>query len=155
MAKKKIAGRSMVLVIGCSRLGASIASENSEKGIYTTVIDVNAAAFKKLDTSYSGYTVIGNAEEASVLKKGHIDESKEVDITTGDDDTNIFLACMMAEIYQIPNIIVRLRDERKAVLLSHPHVHVISPSALSMEAYVSIRDKAEAELLNQEKEKKK
>jgi trk system potassium uptake protein TrkA len=146
MAKKKNTGRSMVVVIGCSRLGASIASENSMNGVYTTIIDTNQNAFKKLDSSYSGYSIIGNAEEASVLKKGHIEEAKEVDVTTGDDDTNIYLACIMAEIYHIPSVIVRLRDESKAVLLTNPCIHVISPSSLSVQAYRAIRDQAEKDI---------
>lgn len=142
----------MVVVIGCSKLGASIASENSMNGVYTTIIDTNPNAFKKLDSSYSGYTIIGNAEDAAILKKGHIDEAKEVDVTTGDDDTNIYLACIMAEIYHIPFVIVRLRDERKAILMKSPNIHVISPSSLSVQAYRSIRDQSEQEAETEKEE---
>lgn len=145
MFNKKNKGRAMVVVIGSSRLGASIASLNSMEGIYTTIIDTNPLAFKKLDSGYSGYTVVGDAQEASVLKKGHIDEAFEVDVTTGDDDTNIFLGCMISEIYHVPYVVVRLRDERKAILLNQDNIHIISPSHLSMQAYKAIKTKEKLE----------
>ncbi len=41
--------KSMTVVIGSSRLGASIASDASQNGIYTSIIDLTAESFRKLD----------------------------------------------------------------------------------------------------------
>lgn len=139
MFKNKNRGRSMVLVIGCSRFGARIASENSMNGIYTSIIDMDPNAFRKLDESYSGFKIIGNAEETAVLEKGHIDEALEVDITTGDDNLNIFLAYMISKIYEVPYIYLRLRDETKIDLVKELPVKVISPSYLSVQAYHTLK----------------
>lgn len=137
--KKQKRQKSMTVVIGCSRLGAAIASMSSMDGIYTSIIDTDANAFKKLDSGYSGYTIVGDAEETPVLKKAHIDEAKECVIATGDDDTNIFLACLITGLYKVPYVIVRLRDERKAALLTDPRINVISTAMLSLQAYKAIR----------------
>ncbi len=131
--------KSMTIVIGASKLGASIASMLSMDGIYTSIIDINGDAFRKLDSGYSGYTVQGDAQDANVLKKAHIEEAKEVVIATRDDDTNIFLACMISEIFKTPYIIVRLRDERKAAIFTNPSIKVISTAMLSLQAYKSIK----------------
>lgn len=137
--KKTKKGKSMTIVIGCSRLGASIASLSSMEGVYTSIIDTDEDAFKKLDSGYSGYIILGNAEDSSVLKKAHIDEAKECVVTTSDDDTNIFLASMIASIYKVPYVIVRLRDERKAALLTDNRIKVISTAMLSLQAYKTIK----------------
>lgn len=137
--KKERQKKSMTIVIGASRLGASIASMASMDGVYTSIIDVDPQSFRKLDSGYSGYTIVGDASDSNVLKKAHIDEAKECVIATSDDDTNIFLACMIAELYKTPYVIVRLRDERKAAILSDPRIKVISTAMLSLQAYKSIK----------------
>ncbi len=137
--KKEKKQKSMTVVIGASRLGASIASMASMDGVYTSIIDINAESFRKLDSGYSGYTVVGDATDSNVLKKAHIEEAKECVIATRDDDTNIFLAYLISELYKTPYIIVRLRDERKAAILSNPRIKVISTAMLSLQAYKSIK----------------
>ena len=129
----------MIVVIGASRLGAQIASMSSEDGIYTAIVDNNPLAFNKLANSYSGDKILGDAQETQTLEKAHIREAKEAVITTDDDDTNIFIACLISTIYGVPNVIVRLRDERKADLLKDPSIQVISTSMLSLNAYKAIR----------------
>ncbi len=142
---RRIKKKSMTIVIGSSRLGANIASEASQHGIYTSIIDLSPEAFKKLDVGYSGYTVIGDATDQSVLEKAHIEEAKEVVITTGDDNTNIFLACMISEFYSVPYIIVRIRDEKKSEIITDERINIISTSTLSLQAYKAIRSQEEDE----------
>lgn len=137
--------KSMTIVIGSSRLGANIASEASQRGIYTSIIDLSPEAFKKLDVGYSGYTVLGDATDQSVLQKAHIEDAKEVVITTGDDNTNIFLACMISEFYSVPYIIVRIRDEKKSEIITDERISIISTSTLSLQAYKAIRSQEEDE----------
>jgi len=136
--KKKVNNK-MTLVIGSSRLGAAIANVNSDEGVYTSIIDKNEAAFKKVDSSYSGFFIVGNAEEYSSLLKAHIEEATEVDVVTGDDDTNIFVALLVVKRFPEMKVIVRLHDEKKRILLDHPHISIISPSSLSLETYMTIR----------------
>jgi trk system potassium uptake protein len=128
-----------VLVIGASRLGASIASFCSKQGIYSIIVDKDKEAFKKLDPSFSGFFIEGNAESLTVLEKAHIKEAREVDVVTGDDDTNIFLACLVARYFSVPFINVRLVDSQKEKLLPNDRVKVISPSILSYNLYQSLR----------------
>ena len=52
--RKPRKSKSTTVVIGSSRLGASIASMSSMDGIYTTIIDKDPSSFKKLDSGYSG-----------------------------------------------------------------------------------------------------
>ena len=137
--KKEMLQKSTTVVIGASRLGASIASMASMDGIYTSIIDIDPQAFRKLDSGYTGYTVVGDASDINVLKKAHVEEAKECVVATSDDDTNIFLACMITELFKTPYVIVRLRDERKAAILSDPRIKVISTAMLSLQAYKSIK----------------
>lgn len=137
--KKQAKDRNRILVIGSSRLGASIASMSSVDGIYTSIIDSDSNAFKKLDPDYSGYTIVGDATDNRTLEKAHIDSAKEVVVATGEDNVNVLIASRIATLYDVPYIIVRLRDERKAALLNDDRVSIISTGRLSIQAYKTIR----------------
>ena len=126
------------VIIGCSRFGATIASQNSRKGKYTAIIDVNPKAFRKLDADYSGYTIEGNAMDKEILAQSNIENATEIDIMTNDDNTNIFLASLVLFYYKAPLVIVRLQDEKKSTLLDNPRIRLISPALLSINAYYNI-----------------
>lgn len=138
MLKEK---QKMLVVIGASRLGAQIASDASQRGISTCIIDIDQASFKKLDASYSGFTINGDAMDSITLEKAKIKDATEVVIATRDDDTNIFLACSISELYPVPHVIVRLRDEQKRELLTNEKIEIISTSSLSLQAYQDIKNK--------------
>jgi trk system potassium uptake protein TrkA len=140
----------LVVIIGCSRLGAQIAILNSESNANTVIIDQDAGAFKKLGQSFAGQKIEGNAEEKSILDKAKVTEATEVDVVTGDDD----LAAMILHFYDVPHIIVRIHDEDKCTLLmdkiynegdkkfhfvKNPRIDIIRPVSLSLSSYDHIR----------------
>ncbi|MCI1735358.1 MAG: NAD-binding protein [Bacilli bacterium] len=133
--------KKMTVVIGSSRLGAAIASLNSDQGIYTAIIDEDEHSFRKLDSSYSGFKIVGNATDVRVLEKARIGNATEVDLCTGDDNTNLYLASVVLKFYRVPNIIVRLHDDTKKILIDDPRVTYITPSSLSFGMYKNLWDK--------------
>jgi len=130
----------MTIVIGASRLGATIASAKSASGAYTSIIDKNPLAFRKLDSSYSGYQIEGDAEDMDVLEKANARGAKEFDIMTESDDENLYLAAICLVCFDAPLIVVRLQDEKKSVLLDDKRIRFITPSLLSYRAYQEIQD---------------
>lgn len=131
--------RKMIVVLGCSRLGATIASKASQEGSSVSIVDEDKLAFKKLDSSYSGYMIQGDATDKIILERAYIKEADEVVICTNDDNTNIFLACLIVNDYpDIKNIIIRLRDEDKKPLIDNERIKIITPNTLSMIIYDDI-----------------
>lgn len=137
--------KKLTIVIGASRLGASIASYNSQNGIYTVIIDKQQPAFRKLDANYSGYKIEGDAEELDILEEANIKEATEVDILTHDDNVNIYIANVVLQYYTAPLVLVRLMDASKSVFLDSPRIRIISPSILSFRNYKEIIENKEKE----------
>jgi len=136
--KKNSDMTSLTVVIGSSRLGASLAYENSSKGFYTTLVDKDKNAFKKVDANYTGFFLEGDATDENVLAKAHIKEASQCIIVTEDDSVNIYVASLVALLSKAWLIVVRLHDEKKALLLHDPRFRVISPSLLAHDAYEAI-----------------
>lgn len=137
MAKK-------IIVVGLSRLGAGIADSLSAKGEEVIAYDINEEAFKKLSDSFSGYQIIGDATDFELLEKNNIRSAKQVVVTTDNDNTNIFVAHVCYYLYGIKNVIIRLNDIEKKVLIEGTSIKALFPYDLSVERYKEISLKQEA-----------
>ncbi len=139
--RKKPLLRNKTIVVGCGRLGASIANKGNKDGKNVLVVDNNKNAFDLLDDTFSGYTIVGDVLDYKTLENAYITSAKEIIITTGNDNINIFLALLCRNIYQVPNIYVRLDDPNMSVLLENKDIEIILPFKLSFDMLENIRMK--------------
>lgn len=138
MNKSNLA-RNKTLIIGCGRLGSSIANKDSSSGKNVIVMDSDPMSFEKLSEGFSGFTLSGDSTDMSLLKEADIDSAYEIIIATGDDNTNIFLALVARKIYDVPQIYVRLDDPSLEVLLDGCNVHSIHTFDLSLNKFLQMR----------------
>ncbi len=130
-----------ILVIGCGRLGASIATKLSDLGFDVVMLDKSDDSFRKLDDNFGGYTVVGDATDQFVLESDDlIHEVKEVIITTDSDNINLFISHLCFFVYDIPKIYVRFSDTSKAKLIEHTTIEAIYPFILSLEDFLKKRN---------------
>lgn len=120
-----------IIIIGASKLGASLASDLAEKGFEVLVIDKSNKSFNKLLDSYQGDMVEADATNLKLLKEAGIENAYKLFILTEDDNVNIFLAHACFYIYKIKDIVIRLNDNAKAVLLENTPIKAIYPFLLS------------------------
>ena len=127
--------KNKTLVIGCGRLGSSIANECSSEGKNIMVVDINEDCFDSLSSKFSGYTFVGDVTDLSVLEEAYIASAKEIIITTGDDNVNLFVAYVARKIYDVPNIYIRLDDPNNAALIQGMKIKAIYPFELSFDKF--------------------
>lgn len=132
--------RNKILIIGAGRLGSIIADRASSRGENVIVLDSKDSSFRKLDETFTGFKVTGDATDITLLKQDcYIDSVEEVVIVTGDDNTNLFLAHLCAVIFKIPKVYVRFDDPDKDILINGvPNVYAIYPSDLTANKFFSI-----------------
>jgi len=124
------------IIIGCGRMGAAIGLKMSEMGKDVTVIDQDESAFRKLSKAYGGNSIIGDGTNIAFLRENEISESDLVVCATNDDNTNIFIALMVANIIGVKHVYVRVYDNDQVNLLSKYKINVICPSELSVTAFI-------------------
>ncbi|MFA6692408.1 MAG: NAD-binding protein [Acholeplasmataceae bacterium] len=135
--------RNKFIVIGSGRLGGNIATKMSEAGEDVIVIDATEDSFRKLQESFSGYQVVGDATDMTVLENAYIKQAKTVVLTTDSDNVNIFLAHVCYYIYNVPNIFVRLEDTDKGKLLEGTAIRAIYPFKLSFNEFLEMSKEEE------------
>lgn len=131
------------IVIGAGTLGAHIAATMSKSGHDVIVIDAIEDSFRRLDDSFSGYNIVGDATDLSVLEKADIKKAQSVVLTTDNDNVNIYLSHVCFYIYNVPKIFVRLSDIEKGKLLEGTTIKAIYPFNLSFNEFIELNDKEE------------
>lgn len=99
-----------VVVMGCGRVGARVASILDHSGHTVTVIDTSSTAFKRLSPDYTGDTVIGTGIDEDVLRTGGIDSADAFVAVTNGDNRNIMAGQVARAIFGVPQVIVRIYD---------------------------------------------
>jgi trk system potassium uptake protein len=130
--------RNKFIVIGSGRLGANIATKMSEIGEDVIIIDATDDSFRKLQETFSGYQVVGDATDLSVLENAYIKHAKTVVITTDSDNVNIYLSHICYYVYNVPKIFVRLADTEKGRLLEGTYIKAIYPFTLSLNEFMTL-----------------
>ena len=65
--------KNKIVVIGCGRLGASIANDVSFRGKDVIVLDKDENSFARLDENFSGLKLVGNCSTIDELKEAQIE----------------------------------------------------------------------------------
>jgi len=122
-----------VIVVGCGRLGSSLANELARRGNIVTVVDTDPAAFQRLAPGTTRRTVEGVGFDRDVLENAGIAAVDAVVATTGSDDANALIGRIGRSRYRVPQVIARLHDPRQAHLYRSLGVHPVSTIAWGTE----------------------
>lgn len=126
------------MIIGCSRLGVALAASLSSMGYNLTIIDEDNESFIKLPDSYSGYEVCADGTDAKILKENKIENMQMFIAVTESENANILAAKIASEIYNVPEVYIRLTDPKKANLIDEEKVKAIYPFKLSLDEFKRI-----------------
>jgi trk system potassium uptake protein TrkA len=99
-----------VVVMGCGRVGARIASILDHNGHTVTVIDTERTAFRRLSPEFGGDTVIGTGIDEDVLRSAGIEKANAFVAVTNGDNRNIMAGQVARMMFGVEQVIVRIYD---------------------------------------------
>jgi len=120
-----------IVIVGCGRLGASLAGALSDEGNNVAIIDIDKDSFRKLPLSYGGLSLIGDAMDVDVLKEAGIEKATAIIVVTNNDNTNITIAQIAKEIFKKSCVIARLYDPERECIYREFSINTICPAILS------------------------
>ncbi len=103
-----------VIVVGCGRVGSELAMRLSSEGHSTVVIDKNAASFRRLSDQFTGSIVEGLGFDREHLEAAGIAHADALAAVTSGDNSNILTARIAKETYDVPKVVARIYDPRRA-----------------------------------------
>lgn len=115
-----------VIVIGCGRVGSSLAYRLFKAGHQVAVIDRNSEAFLNLPPDFTGRLHEGDALSQDVLVRAGIQQADAVAVVTNSDPMNAVVGHVVREEYHIPVVITRNYDPNFRSLFEEFNLQVVS-----------------------------
>jgi trk system potassium uptake protein TrkA len=102
------------VIMGCGRVGASLARAIERAGHEVAVIDQDEAAFRRLGTAFEGRTVTGVGFDRDTLRSAGIENAYAFAAVSSGDNSNILAARVAREKYGVENVVARIYDPGRA-----------------------------------------
>jgi trk system potassium uptake protein TrkA len=117
-----------ILIMGCGRVGARLASLLDEDGHDVTILDIDTYSFHRLPPSFGGTALFGNGIDEDVLKKAGIEDADVFVAVTQGDNRNV-MACQIAKhIFNVPRVVCRIYDPLREEMYAALGLETISPT---------------------------
>ena len=105
-----------VVVMGCGRVGASLAKSLERLGNQVAVIDKNGQAFRRLGSEFHGQQVVGNGFDRQVLVAAGIERAGALAAVSSGDNSNIIAARVARETFGVQHVVARIYDPKRAAV---------------------------------------
>lgn len=103
-----------VVIMGCGRVGSSLAAGLERQGHEVAVIDRDAKAFRRLNADFRGQQVCGIGFHRDVLRRAGVEQATAFAAVSNGDNSNIIAARVARETFGIERVVARIYDARRA-----------------------------------------
>jgi trk system potassium uptake protein TrkA len=103
-----------IVIMGCGRVGSSIAHSLEDNGHSVAVIDQDPEAFRKLRSGFKGTKVTGVGFDRDVLTEAGIERAGAFAAVSSGDNSNVIAARVARESFGVQRVVARIYDPRRA-----------------------------------------
>ena len=123
-----------LIVIGCGRVGSTVAKRFAAEGWDVTAVDENESALNRLGEDWTGGFIVGHGMDAAVLREAGIEEADSVVVSTDGDNTNLVIAQVAQKRFGIDCTVVRILDPARADFYRERGLRTICPTSTAIDA---------------------
>jgi trk system potassium uptake protein TrkA len=121
------------LIIGCGRVGSTIALQLHKEGWDVTVIDENEDALSRLGENWPGSFVVGHGMDTDLLREAGIEETDAVVVSTDGDNTNIVIGQVAQKRFGIQCVVARILDPARADFYAARGLRTVCPTKTAID----------------------
>ena len=119
-----------VVIMGCGRVGAQLATLLVADGHTVTILDTESYSFRRLPSNFSGTALIGNGLHEESLKRAGIEEADVFVALTQGDNRNIMATQIAKHIFNVPRAVCRIYDPLRQELYNTLGLETLSPTTI-------------------------
>ena len=139
-----------VLIVGCGRVGSAVARSMLAEGHEVSVLDEDPEAIAQLEkggehtwVDQGGSFTVGTALEIEALEAAGIDRADAFVASTDGDNTNLVIAQVAQNLFEVPTVIVRVLDPARAQFYASRGLRIVCPTSSAIETLVGAVREAE------------
>jgi trk system potassium uptake protein len=118
-----------VIVVGCGRVGSSVALELSRAGWDVSVIDEREEALGRLGDDWIGGFFVGHGMDMALLREAGIEEADAVVVSTNGDNTNLVIGQVAQKHFDVRCVVVRVLDPARADFYASRGLRTVCPTS--------------------------
>lgn len=103
-----------IVIMGCGRVGSTLAHILEEQGHSVAIIDQDREAFRKLRSGFRGKRITGVGFDQDVLIEAGIEEADAFAAVSSGDNSNVISARVVRESFGVERVAARIYDPRRA-----------------------------------------
>lgn len=129
-----------VLIVGCGRVGSSLARKMISEGHTVSCLDQDPEAHAKLGVGldgewedHGGIFTVGAALEVGALETAGIKDADAFVAATNGDNTNIVISQIASRRYGVDRVVARILDPARAAFYRDRGMEVVCPTRVAIE----------------------
>ena len=103
-----------IVIMGCGRVGSTLAHILEDRGNTVAVVDRDPEAFRRLRPAFKGERVTGMGFDREVLSRAGIERADGFAAVSSGDNSNIIAARVARETFGVRQVAARIYDPRRA-----------------------------------------
>ncbi|MDQ1713321.1 MAG: trk/ktr system potassium uptake protein [Frankiaceae bacterium] len=103
-----------VVIMGCGRVGSTLALRLEQLGHTVAIIDRDGGAFRRLPKDFAGQSVVGVGFDRETLVEAGIERAEAFAAVSNGDNSNIISARVAREQFGVQHVAARIYDPRRA-----------------------------------------
>jgi trk system potassium uptake protein TrkA len=123
-----------VIIVGCGRVGASLAEAFDRAGNQVVIMDVSTRAFDRLPSTFSGEAIRGDGTDEDTLRRAGAEDADLFIALTEGDNRNIMAAQLAEEALSARRVIAKINDPVRATAYAELGIATICRTGLMMDA---------------------
>jgi trk system potassium uptake protein TrkA len=124
------------LVIGCGRVGSTVAKRLAAEGWDVTAVDEKESALSRLGEDWAGGFIVGHGMDTNVLREAGIEEADAVVVSTDGDNTNIVIGQVAQKRFGIDCTVVRILDPARADFYAERGLRTVCPTSTAIDVLI-------------------
>ncbi len=103
-----------IVIVGCGRVGATMAGDLDAKGHRVTIVDISTRAFERLPATFGGSAVRGDGTDEDTLRRIGAAEADVFLALTEGDNRNVMAAQLATEALEVKQVVAKINDVVRA-----------------------------------------
>ncbi|WP_049577511.1 potassium channel family protein [Nonomuraea sp. SBT364] len=103
-----------IVIMGCGRVGSTLAHILEDNGHSVAIIDRDPQAFRRLRAGFRGRRVTGIGFDRGVLTEAGVESAAAFVAVSSGDNSNIISARVARETFGVDDVVARIYDPRRA-----------------------------------------
>lgn len=118
------------LIVGCGRVGSTLAKRLARAGHEVTVVDENSAAFRRVGRDFPGKLVLGTGIDVDVLRRAGAETADGFAAVTQGDNRNIMAALIAQQHFKIKRVVARIYDPQRSEMYRDFGISTVCPTTV-------------------------